>query len=94
MSKTSVDARDETVRDETVRDETIERWAGSHDLPRSTGIQASRFREPVTVACQLSEELKALPTKTTSPSITRTGGPCLASQHSATNASSYNPTTK
>jgi len=36
------------TRDETVRDETIEKWAGSHDLPRSTGIQASRSREPVT----------------------------------------------
>src|SRR5712671_2057153 len=48
----------------------------------------------VAVACQQSEEHRVLPTRTTSPSTTRTRGPRLANQHSVTNALSYNRTTK
>src|SRR5882672_3600921 len=48
----------------------------------------------VAAACQQSEERKALPTKTTPPSITHTRGLCLDSQHFAMNALSYNQTTK
>src|SRR5712675_321782 len=48
----------------------------------------------IAVACQQSEELKALPTRTTSPSTTHTRGPCLANQHSVTNALNYSRTTK
>src|SRR5712671_4929750 len=48
----------------------------------------------VAVACQQSEELKALLMKTTSPSTTRTRGPHLANQHSVTNALNCSQTTK
>src|SRR5712671_1008221 len=46
---------------------------------------------PVAAACQPSEELKALPTKTTSPSTTHIKRRLFGTQHSATNASSYSP---
>src|SRR6267154_1583978 len=49
MSETTANTRDEiseTRQYETRRDREV--WAGSHNLPRSTGIQASRSREPVT----------------------------------------------
>src|SRR5712672_2474226 len=49
VSETTVNTDDEIseVRQyETRQDQEL--WAGSHDLPRSTGIQASRSRVPVT----------------------------------------------
>src|SRR5712672_4300410 len=51
ISETSTNTEDEiskTRQYETRRDQEV--WAGSHDLPWSTGIQASRSREPVTVS--------------------------------------------
>src|SRR5712672_1667938 len=44
---------------------------------------------PIVAACQPSEELKALLTKTTSPSTTHTERQRFGTQHSVTNASSY-----
>jgi len=49
MSETTANIEDEiseTRQYEMRRDREV--WAGSHDLPRSTGIQASQSREPVT----------------------------------------------
>ena len=51
ISKTTVNTEDEISEArqyEARRDQEV--WAGSHDLPRSTGIQASRSRVPVTIA--------------------------------------------
>src|SRR5712672_131078 len=66
--------------------------------PLASSIIFTRSLPPVPPsandACLLLEELKVLQTKTTSPSITHTGGPRLASQHSVTNSLSYNLTTK
>src|SRR5712672_4853039 len=50
ISKTGTNTEDEiskTRQYETRRDQEV--WASSHDLSWSTGIQASRSREPVTV---------------------------------------------
>src|SRR5712671_5484120 len=49
---------------------------------------------PVAAACQPYEELKDLPTKTTSPSITHIKRPPSGTQHSATNASNCNQGTR
>src|SRR5712671_1602763 len=54
-------------------------------------LPAHRF---IVAACPLSEEYKALPTRTMSPSITHTKSPRSATQHSAMNASNCSPTTK
>src|SRR5712671_4928120 len=66
--------------------------------PLASLIISTRSLPPVppsaVATCQLSEELKALLTKTTSPSTTHTKGPRLASQHSVMNALSYSPTTR
>jgi len=50
ISETVTNTEDEiskTRQYETRRDQEV--WAGSHDLPRSTGIQVSRSRELVTL---------------------------------------------
>jgi len=50
ISETATSTEDEiskTRQYETRQDQEVR--AGSHDLPRSTGLQASQSREPVTV---------------------------------------------